>query len=772
VTTKTVPHSSHWGAFTAEVKDGRFVKAHPFTRDPAPSELLRSMTEAVYHRSRVSQPMVREGWLKNGPIGTGEGRGAEPFVPVSWDEALGLVERELRRVITEHGNASVFGGSYGWSSAGRFHHAKTLLQRFLNTIGGFTGQIHTYSIAAGYAILPHVLGDNQTVIQSTTTWDSIGEHADLVVAFGGIALKNLQIAAGGAGMHNAEGWLKTARSRGVRFVNVSPIREDMPDFVEAEWIPIRPNTDVALMLALAHEWMAAGRADREFLDRCTVGFDAWARYVRGESDGVAKNADWAANITGISADRIRKLARDMAGMPTHITTAWSLQRAEHGEQPFWATVALAAMLGDIGLPGRGFSFGYGSMGGMGEPRAELPSVSMTAGKNPCSSAIPVARIADMMLHPGEPYDFDGQRRNYPDTRLIYWCGGNPFHHHQDINRLIRAWRRPETVIVQDPWWTATARHADIVLPATTTLERNDIGSSSRDRFILAMHQAIEPHGDARNDFDIFCDLAERFGTRAVFDEGRDEMTWLRHLYEVVRERAEQKQIHIRDFDGFWSEGHVEVPTPTTASVQFARFRNDPAGDPLKTPSGKIEIFSERVAGFGYADCPGYPAWLEPQEWLGGTLAREYPLHMISNQPRTRLHGQLDNGTVSRESKVAGREPVVIHPDDAAARGISDGDLVRVFNERGAVLAGAIVTDQVRPGVVQLATGAWYDPEKPGMVGALDRHGNPNVLTADRGTSRLGQGPSAQSALVEIARAEGSLPDAAPFDPPPTQSAKR
>ena len=772
MTTKTVPHSSHWGAFTAEVKDGRFVKAHPFTRDPAPSELLRSMTEAVYHRSRVSQPMVREGWLKNGPIGTGEGRGAEPFVPVSWDEALGLVERELQRVITQHGNASVFGGSYGWSSAGRFHHAKTLLQRFLNTIGGFTGQIHTYSIAAGYAILPHVLGDNQTVIQSTTTWDSIGEHADLVVAFGGIALKNLQIAAGGAGMHNAEGWLKTARSRGVRFVNVSPIREDMPDFVEAEWIPIRPNTDVALMLALAHEWTAAGRADRDFLDRCTVGFDAWARYVRGESDGVAKDADWAANITGISADRIRKLARDMAGMPTHITTAWSLQRAEHGEQPFWATVALAAMLGDIGLPGRGFSFGYGSMGGMGEPRAELPSVSMTAGKNPCGSAIPVARIADMMLHPGEPYDFDGQRRNYPDTRLIYWCGGNPFHHHQDINRLIRAWRRPETVIVQDPWWTATARHADIVLPATTTLERNDIGSSSRDRFILAMHQAIEPHGDARNDFDIFCDLAERFGTRAVFDEGRDEMTWLRHLYEIVRERAEQKQIHIRDFDGFWSEGHVEVPTPATATVQFARFRNDPAGDPLKTPSGKIEIFSERVAGFGYADCPGYPAWLEPQEWLGGTLAREYPLHMISNQPRTRLHGQLDNGTVSRESKVAGREPVAIHPDDAAARGISDGDLVRVFNERGAVLAGAIVTDQVRPGVVQLATGAWYDPEKPGMVGALDRHGNPNVLTADRGTSRLGQGPSAQSALVEIARAEGSLPDAAPFDPPPTQSAKR
>lgn len=770
MTTRTVPHSSHWGAFTAEVKDGRFVKAHPFTRDPAPSELLRSMTEAVYHRSRISQPMVRQGWLKNGPIGTGEGRGAEPFVPVSWDEALGLVERELRRVIAEHGNASVFGGSYGWSSAGRFHHAKTLLQRFLNTIGGYTAQIHTYSIAAGYAVIPHVLGDTQSIMQSPTTWDSIAEHADLVVAFGGVALKNLQVTSGGAGAHGAEGWLKTARRRGVRFVNISPLRDDMPDFVEAEWIPIRPNTDVALMLALAHEWMASGRADRDFLDRCTVGFDVWARYVGGENDGIPKDAAWAAGITGISAERIRKLAHDMAGMRTHITTAWSLQRAEHGEQPFWGTVALAAMLGEIGLPGRGFSFGFGSMGGMGEPREDVPAVSMTAGRNPCGSAIPVARIADMLLHPGETYDFDGERKTYPDIRLVYWCGGNPFHHHQDINRLIRAWRRPETIIVQDPWWTATARHADIVLPATTTLERNDIGSSSKDRFILAMHKAIEPCGEARNDFDIFCELAGRFGTRAAFDEGRDEAAWLRHLYETVRERAAQKQIHIRDFDAFWSEGHVEVPPPSTAAVLFARFRADPESNRLKTPSGKIEIFSERVAKFGYADCPGYPAWLEPREWLGATLTQEYPLHMISNQPRTRLHGQLDNGSVSGESKVAGREPIAIHPDDAAARGIADGDVVRVFNARGAVLAGAVVTDQVRAGVVQFATGAWYDPVTPGLVGALDRHGNPNVLTADRGTSRLGQGPSAQSALVQVERAEGQFPDAAPFEPPPMRSA--
>ncbi|MCC7347805.1 MAG: molybdopterin-dependent oxidoreductase, partial [Variibacter sp.] len=415
--------------------------------------------------------------------------------------------------------------------------------------------------------------------------------------------------------------------------------------------------------------------------------------------------------------------------------------------------------------------GYGSMGGMGEPRQDVPAVSMTAGKNPTGSAIPVARIADMLLNPGAAYDFDGRRHTYPDIKLVYWCGGNPFHHHQDINRLVRAWRRPDTVIIQDPWWTATARHADIVLPATTTLERNDIGSSSKDRFILAMQKAIEPFGDARHDFDIFSELARRFGTLDAFAQGRSEMEWLRHLYDAVRDKAAERQIHIPEFDAFWAAGHVELPAPAVSQVMFAEFRADPARYPLRTPSGKIEIWSERIESFGYDDCPGHPTWMEPREWLGAKAAATYPLHMISNQPRTRLHGQLDNGTVSGRSKIGGREPVWIHPADAAARGIVDGDIVRVFNERGAALAGALVTEAVRPGVVQLATGAWYDPETSGTIGALDRHGNANVLTQDVGTSKLGQGPSAQSALVEVAKAEGALPAAAPFDPPQTTSAR-
>jgi biotin/methionine sulfoxide reductase len=411
------------------------------------------------------------------------------------------------------------------------------------------------------------------------------------------------------------------------------------------------------------------------------------------------------------------------------------------------------------------------MQGQGNPVVPIDAPNMLAGANPTGSFIPVARIADMLLNPGDKYEFNGRTRTYPDIKMVYWCGGNPFHHHQDLNRLVRAFKRPETIIVHEPWWTATARHADIVLPATTTLERNDIGASSRDRFIMAMQQAVQPVGDARNDFDIFSALAERLDIRDAFTEGRDEQAWLRHLYDVARQQAAQNRVEMPDFDEFWANGHFEVPEPDKPHVLYADFRADPAANPLRTPSGLIEIFSETIDGFGYDDCPGHPVWMEPVEWLGAEAATRFPLHMISNQPATRLHAQMDCASVSRDAKIQGREPIALNPSDAAARGIADGDVVRVYNDRGVTLAGAVLSDAVRPGVVRLATGAWYDPAEPGRPGALDKHGNPNVLTIDRGTSQLAQGPISHSALVEVARFEGELPEITAFTGPVATTAK-
>jgi len=761
---KTFRTGAHWGLFTAEVEDGRLVGVEPFGKDPHPSRIIETMPSAVHADCRIERPMVRKGWLERGPGSDGAGRGVEPFVAVAWDEALDLLAGELARVRSTHGNRAIYGAS-GWSSAGRFHAAESQLRRFLNKFGGHISQVTNYSFGAASVIVPRIVGGMDSVSGPITAWQTLARHARLMVTFGGLSPKNAQVNKDGVACHDTADWLQKMRESGCAFVNISPLRDDVADGLGAEWLAIRPNTDVALMLGLMHTLHEEGLHDADFLARYCTGFERFRAYLTGESDGVAKSADWAAAITEIGADTIRALARRMASMRTMISMSWSVQRADHGEQPCWATIALAAMLGQIGLPGGGFGIGYSANGKRGSARANLPLPTLPRGPNAVDAYIPAARVADMLLNPGAEYDFNGERLTYPDIRLIYWCGGNPFHKQQDINRLLAAWQKPETIVIHEPWWTAAARRADIVLPCATTLERNDIGAAISDRFWFAMEKAIDPVGEARTDYDIYAALAGRLGFADSFTEGRDEMGWLRHLYDVARQQAAKRCHELPDFDDFWAAGHIEFPEPEDPPVLFAGFREDPDANPLRTPSGKIEIFSETIAGFGYDDCPGHPAWLEPAEWLGAEAARAFPLHMISNQPANRLHSQLDCGAVSRGDKVAGREPVWINPADAAQRGIGDGDVVRLHNARGACLAGARLSEAVRPGVVMLSTGAWYDPLDAGAPGSLDRHGNPNVLTRDAGSSKLAQSCAAQTALVEVERYDDAPPPITVFAPP-------
>jgi biotin/methionine sulfoxide reductase len=757
MTLKRFPSLSHWGAFNALVEDGRVVGCEPFAHDPAPSPMLDAIPAMVHSPLRVARPAVREGWREGRPR-----TGTDRFREISWDEALVLVAHELKRVRETHGAESIFGGSYGWSSAGRVHHARTLTRRFLFLGGGCVDQLGNYSWGAAQFFLPHVIGTFSPVNGEVTDWSSVVNHTRLIVAFGGLALKNAQVNSGGAGAHVLEQWLRRARDAGIDFVIVSPNRGDVPDFLGAQWVPIRPNTDTAMMLAMAYTLLSEQRHDAAFLQRCCTGFEAFSRYLMGADDGVPKTPEWAQAICGVPAATIRELALRMAATRSLITCAWSLQRAHNGEQPYWAAITLAAMLGGIGLPGGGFAFGHGSSNGVGAPRVDVPGPDFAPPLNPARRAIPVARITDMLLTPGTEYEFNGHRAVYPDIHLVYWAGGNPFHHHQDLNRLQRAWQKPETVIVHESWWTPTARRADIVLPATTPLERNDIGGSSRDPYLLAMHQAIAPVGEARNDFDIFRALAHRLGYEPAFTEGRDEMGWCQFLYDRFRNNAERKGVSLPGFQQFWAEGFVQLPPPAREFVLFEAFRADPEKHPLKTPSGKIEIASDTIAKFGYDDFPPYPAWMPPTEWLGSAEAKkDFPLHLITNQPSTRLHSQMDPGPVSAAAKVAGREPIRISVADAARRNINDGDVVRVFNTRGACLAGAVIDDGILPSVAVMATGAWIDQSD----GEVERHGNPNVLTLDIGTSRLTQGSSAQTALVEIERWNGPLPPIRALTPP-------
>ena len=764
VTTKR--HLSHWGAFdvTVDQDDVVAVAAHP--EDPAPSPLIENFLDSARHGARIRRPAVRRGWLEHGP-GPDSVRGADSFVELDWDDALDLVGSELRRVIDEHGNESLYGGSYGWASAGRLHHAQSQIHRFLNCIGGYTSSVNSYSAGAIEVIVPHVVGADgwRELFTRATTFQTIVENTELIVAFGGISPKNGYVESGGIVTHRLPGWATAASEQGVRVELFSPLRSDLSAELNARWQPIVPGSDTAVMLALAHVLVTEGLHDRAFLDRYTVGADALIAYVLGEEDGVPKTPEWAAPLAELDASDIRALARRMAARRTLITVSYSLQRTLHGEQPVWMGIALAALLGQIGLPGGGFGLGYSSSTMSGAPRYSHPFPVFPQGTNPVKTFIPVAQIAHLLENPNGTLDYNGRRLPLPDIRLVYWAGGNPFHHHQDLNRLRRAFARPDTIIIHDSYWTSTARHADIVLPITTTLERDDVGGSHSNGRIMAMPRAMEPYAEARHDFEIFAALAKRLDVWDEFTEGRDTDDWLRPIYEANRSIQSTRGVDMPRFDDFWRDGSFQYPVTSTDHTAFERFRADPDGRPLGTPSGRIELASATIAGFDYDDCPGHPVWREPIEWLHGERARQFPLHLIANQPSSRLHSQLDVGRTSQASKIQGREPIRINPVDAAARGIADGDIVRVFNDRGACYAGAIVTDEVRPHVVNLSTGAWFDPVDPADPLTACAHGNPNALTRDVGASRLSQGCTGQHVLVDLERVDGHAPPVRINEPP-------
>jgi biotin/methionine sulfoxide reductase len=748
---------THWGPFLVR-SDGERITAvedHPLDPDPSPiGQGLKAATEL-----RVAKPAIRKSWLDGGPDTATDRRGNEPFVEVEWDEALDLVAAELTRVKEHHGNESIYGGSYGWGSAGRFHQPSNQIYRFLRQFGGYTDARGTYSGSAAETIVPHVLGMGyNAAVGKQTSWSVIAEHTELFVSFGSLRLSNAQVTFGGSGPHHTKEWLEKCGH--VRFMSVSPLADDDASFVDSRWVPIRPSTDTALMAGLIHTLIDSDAADEAFLQRYCHGWEELKAYLLGTADGQPKDAAWAGAITGIDPAAIRAMAQEMATSRTMISVSLSIQRTDHGEQPYWMAIALAAALGGIGLPGQGVAFGFGANGntGAGQVRKRIPGISvpMLPAEMP---VISVSRITELLERAPGPHHFNGSARELPDIRLIYWVGGNPFHHHQDLNRLQAAWRKPETIIVHEPFWNPMSKRADIVLPATTPLERNDLGGA--ETLLIAMQAAIEPQGEARDDFAIFAALADRLGFGDKHHEGRSADEWVRSLYDRFAEANE----YAPSFDEFWSDGlvaHADMaPMGMREQVFLAEFRADPTGDALGTPSGKIELFSDVIAAFGYDDCPPHPTWMEPYERLGTTAAERHPLHLVSNQPRTRLHSQYDHAEVSLATKVAGREPARLHPDEAAARGIADGDIIRVFNDRGACLAGAIISDRVAPGMLQLATGAWYDPDEDGMC----KHGNPNVLTRDKGTSKLAQGPSAHTCLVEVERFDGEPPPVTAFDLP-------
>ncbi|MDO4906044.1 MAG: trimethylamine-N-oxide reductase TorA [Lautropia sp.] len=769
----------HWGVFYGQVQDGRAVAFRPWAGDPHPSPQLPGVMDSLYSESRIRYPMVRRAWLEKGPGADPEGRGTGDFVRVSWDKAIELVANEITRVREKYGKEAVFAGSYGWKSPGRLHNCQTLLRRMLNvTGGGYTNSAGDYSTGAAQVILPYVSGSLE-VYEQCTSWKNLAEHCELMVFWGCNPLNNSQISWQVAD-HGAWPGIEMMKKAGTKVICIDPVRTETCQALDGEWITPRPQTDVAMMLGIAHALYQENLHDQAFLDRYTVGFDKFLPYLLGKTDGTPKTAEWAAEICGLPAETLRDLARRFARSRTMLALGYSTQRQHHGEQSHWMLITLAAMLGQIGLPGGGYGLSYHYSSG-GAPTSNTPilkAIDDASGQKNEGAAwlaqsgavsIPVSRLVETLLNPGKTMQFNGHAIKLPVIKLAYWAGGNPFAHQQDRNEMVRAWRKLDTFIVHDVQWTASARHADIVLPATTSYERNDIeqvGDYAQSH-IVAMKKIVEPIFEARNDFDIFAAIATKLGKQYEFTQGLSEMDWIRNLYEAAKIESRAKGMEMPVFDVFWNS-NKPLGFPVTAEqenfVRHADFREDPLLNALGTASGKFELYSRAIEKYGYDDCPPHATWMEPIERLNGPMTK-YPLHIASNHPQMRLHSQLC-GTINRLSyQIADREPCWMNPKDAAARNLKDGDVVRVFNHRGQILAGLRVTDEIMPGVIRINEGGWYDPRNPREDGTLCAYGDVNVLTTGVATSKLAQGNCGQTGMAEVERYRGSLPVVTVFSQP-------
>lgn len=536
--TGKVPHATHYGPLVATVEQGRIVHIEAQASDKMPTAMLtEGVLDRTYDKTRVVGPMVRKSyleWEQNGRKGSNkpELRGKDEWVQVGWDTALGLTAKAILDTIEKYGNEGCFSSSYGgWSHAGIFR-PNVLQGRFFNLLGGSSMTTGDYSAGAGQVIMPMVIGDME-VYSAQTAWEQLRDHTELVVFVGCDPDKNNRIEYTVPDHEMYSGW-EAIKKAGCRFISINPQVTTTDEKMGSEWVRIVPNTDTALFMAMGYHLLSQNKHNQAFIDKYTVGFDKYRAHLEGKDGTPPKTPAWAAKITGIPAAKIRAMAELMASKRTQLCGSWAIQRAHHGEMPYWAIVNFACILGNIGLPGQGvgFSWHYGG-GGMPQSGGTAPT-GLSQGRNPVKKICPASRISEMLLNPGQEFTYNGSKYTYPQAKLIYNAGNNAFSHQQDLNELARAIHSVDTIICQEPWWNGSARWADIVLAATTTVERNDItsaGTYSIDK-VYAMKQIIAPQFDALDDFEIFRRLASLCGVEYAFTEGKTQMDYVKAAYEA------------------------------------------------------------------------------------------------------------------------------------------------------------------------------------------------------------------------------------------------
>jgi anaerobic dimethyl sulfoxide reductase subunit A len=646
--------------------------------------------ERVNHPDRLLHPLRR-----TGPRGSGQ------FERIGWDEALDEVARQMRRIRDAHGPAAILDCSRT-GSLSMLHGSRASVQRLLHRFGGCTELWTNISAEAEVFAVRETYGTG-------ADYKSAGREPTDYVNSRLIVMWGWSPGDGTFGTGTLQ-YLRWAKRHGTRIVCVDPRRTRSSWELADEHVFIRPSTDAAALIAMAYVIVTAGLQDQAFLDRHVLGFDeahlppgappgaSYRAYLLGLADGVAKTPEWAAAITGVPADTLRRLAIEFAATkPAALQCGYAPGRTLHGEQFHRAAYALTAITGSVGIPGGNTGVSNGATGRCGIK-------SLPTGPNPAAARVASPALADLLAR--------GKAGGYPaDIKMIYSAAGDLFNQLPNVNKTIAAVQRLEFMVAHDHFVTPTARYADILLPATTFWERNDVHVpwAGAGHYVIFMRQAIEPMGECRNDLDICAELACRLGIAGYNDQ--TEEAWLRELTGDV----------IDDFDTFRDGGLARLPAPEDA-VAFAQEIRDPEGHPFSTPSGKIEIYSIGLAAqpdpYGLGSIPPIPTWIpdEPD--------RRHPLRLITPKSRARTHSIHDNQPVLAR---ADRDDVWIHPDDATDRGIADGEAVRVFNDRGRTVLPARVTDRIAPGVVSIKEGAWFVLDEDGQ----DTRGCANVLTEDR-----------------------------------------
>jgi anaerobic dimethyl sulfoxide reductase subunit A len=692
----------------------------------------RSYLRRQYHPDRLLRPLKRTGR-----------RGDGSFIPISWDEALDLLAGQIERIKRAYGNSALF-VPYGTGSYNQLN-GSHVARRLMNLYGGCLGIYNSYSWAATNLATPTVYG---TLVTGNQRQDWLNSRLILMWGWNPAEMRDGT---------NSDYFIKLARQAGAHVICIDPRHSLSAAALADEWIPIRPGTDAAMMSAMAYVILTEDLYDSEFVRTHCIGFDAqqmplegqesYSDYLLGIRDGFPKTPAWAQAITGVPAETIARIARQYAtSRPAVLYQGYGMQRRAFGEQVVRAGCTLAAITGNVGIPG-GWASGLGLQADDG---GGLWTVFPT-GQNPVRAEIPVFLWTEACLRGREMTAAAGVRgvpRLENDIKLIYAVATNCLiNQHADINRtaeILRDESRVEFIAVQDNFLTPTARFADLVLPACTQFETWGVedGWKFGDEVIL-QPKLVDPTGECRSDYSICASLAERLGIGHLFTEGRDERAWAQFCWDEFR--------HLRfpelpGFDEFLESNQGAWTRPVSRpAVAFEDFRRDPEQHPLNTPSGKIEIFSKQLYDCRSPDeIPPIPKYIQEWESPFGPEASQFPLQAIGHHTLHRVHSTHDNNDWLGE---AFPQRLFINPIDAATRGLEDADQVRVYNDRGSMSIPCRITPRIMPGVVDIPQGAWYQPDQQGT----DLGGCVNVLTSHRWTP-FAFGTAQHTIMVQVEKA--------------------